>query len=217
MENLIMSISPIDRVFEIVGNLSFDFTTHRVQIDELNYLIDLCEADLPEGFVKLVRDADGNIGTSEQIYDTRRRRLLSMLEVAKSFPKTKSYSSGELLPTFELSEPDKDRVIKLCSGMRKIVFASDDFDEPHKKRLLNRIAAIEQQVQSKKGLYDVVLGGVSDLGETLGKFGKDIKPLSDRMAEILQITRNATKEYDQLPAPDEVKKLPAPDSEASAE
>jgi len=97
--------------------------------------------------------------------------------------------------------------------MRKIIHASEAFDVPHKKRLLNRIAAIEKQVYSDKGLLDVVLGGVSDIGETLGKFGGDIKPLTDRMAEVKKITRSGSEEYKQLPEPDEVKSLPAPEEE----
>lgn len=122
-----------------------------------------------------------------------------------------------LLPTFSLAQADKDRVLELCTGMRKIIFASQDFDEPHKKRLLNRIAAIEKQVHSPKGLFDVVLGGVSDVGETLGKFGKDIKPLTDRMNEVVKITRKGTKEYDQIPAPEDIKRLPAPDDGSKEE
>ena len=62
-------------------------------------------------------------------------------------------------------------------------------------------------------MLDVICGGVSDIGETLGKFGVDIKPLTDRMTEVMQITRAGSKEYEQLPAPEEVKQLPKPSDE----
>jgi len=95
--------------------------------------------------------------------------------------------------------------------MRKIILATPDFDDPHRVRLLNRLSAIEKEVLKSTGLFDVIRGGMNDLGETLGKFGKDIKPLTDRMREVVSIVRKSTKAYDQLPDPDEIEKLPAPD------
>ena len=106
---------------------------------------------------------------------------------------------------------EKGRVLELSSQIRKIIFASTAFDEPHKRRLLNRIAAIENEVNQPKGKLDVILGGVSDIGDALKKFGGDLKPLSDRISEIKKITQSKSKEYAQIPAPEEQKALPAPD------
>ncbi|UWR69593.1 hypothetical protein [Phaeobacter inhibens] len=117
----------------------------------------------------------------------------------------------ELLPQFELGKDDKVKVLKLCADMRKIVISTDAFDQPHKRRLLNRIAGIEFQVEQPKGLLDVIRAGVSDIGETLGKFGTDIKPLTDRMNEVAKITRSNSKEYEKIPAPEEIKQLPKPE------
>lgn len=97
--------------------------------------------------------------------------------------------------------------------MRKIVLASPVFDEAHKRRLLDRITAIEKQVHQKKGRLDVVLAGVSDVGDTLKKFGTDLKPLTDRMTEIKRITQGSSTEYEAIPAPEELAKLPAPNEE----
>jgi len=123
----------------------------------------------------------------------------------------------DFVPTFSLNAKDKDRVLELCADMRKIILATVEFDNAHKVRLSNRIFSIEAEVHKKKGLFDVVLGGVSDIGETLGKFGKDIKPLTDRMAEVKKITRKNTQAYDQIPAPEEIKRLPKPDEEGYEE
>lgn len=120
-------------------------------------------------------------------------------------------TSDELEPKFELAESEKAEVLKLSDQMRKIVFSSAVFDEPHKKRLLDRIAAIEKEVHQPKGRLDVILAGVSDVGDTLKKFGGDLKPLSDRMREIKSIAQSNSKEYVQIPAPEDVKKLPAPE------
>jgi hypothetical protein len=184
----------------------------RADMDEITMLTDIIRNNLPDKFIKLVIAADEDFPSSDEGRFELLQRLEKILEVAIAFPgayKTDEIGNG-LLPTFELSKSDQSRVFELCDQMRKIVFASAVFDEPHKRRLLDRVAAIEQQVHQKKGKFDVILGGISDIGETLGKFGVDIKPLTDRMNEVVKITRKGTKEYDQLPAPEEVKQLPPP-------
>ncbi len=180
-------------------------------MDELAMLVSLEKRNLPTRFVELIGQMDSSFPTTSSGRAHAHERLSRILQVASQFPE-QEVSSGteELLPTFHLAKPDHDRVMALCADMRKIVFSSTVFDEPHKRRLLNRIAGIEYQLSQAKGLFDVVRGGINDLGETLGKFGKDIKPLTDRMNEVVSIVRRSTKEYDQLPPPDEVKQLPPP-------
>lgn len=119
----------------------------------------------------------------------------------------------QLDPHFQLSLDENAHVLHLCAALRESIFRSKLFDAPHRRRLLDRVAAIEREIHLPKGRLDVVLGGMSDVGEALGKFGNDIKPIFDRMSEILKITRGGSKEYDQLPPPDEVKRLPPPDEE----
>ena len=119
--------------------------------------------------------------------------------------------SPDLAPQFSLEEKEKERVLKLSEDMRKIVFSSSIFDEPHKRRLLNRIAAIETEVHQKNGRLDVVLAGVVDVGDALGKFGKKVEPLTKRMKEVADLARSGSRQYDQIPPPEDVPALPAPD------
>ncbi len=188
-------------------------------IDELLMLVEESRSLLPNRFLELSDTLDSfDIDAPEEhpwFYETC-KRLLRVLEVQERIVRKRANHTGSLTPVFTLEEKDKNRVLKLCSDMRKIVLASTDFDHPHKIRLANRIAAIEDQIHREKGMFDVILGGVSDIGETLGKFGKNIKPLTDRMNEVMKITRKATKEYDQIPPPEEVKQLPKPNSPKKA-
>ncbi len=187
--------------------------------DELFMLTNASEAELPSRFVELVKETDQDFpGGDSPLASNKRanlaKRLSKILTVSEKYrladAKLPEELSDELVPTFSLGAKDKKRVLNLCGQMRKIVLATTVFDQPHKRRLLNRIAGIEAQVEQPKGMLDVVRAGVSDVGETLGKFGNDIKPLTDRMKEVAQITRANSKEYEQIPAPEEVKQLPAP-------
>ena len=204
----------LGRVYEIVRDFHAKKDFSRSSFDELVMLTDANETSLPKKFIQIVRETDENFPLQSFRKDFT-DRLLTILQVSKEYdlvPSTNDeLDTDELVPTFYLGKNDKTKVLNLCAQMRKIVLATTVFDQPHKRRLLNRIAGIEYQIEQQKGLLDVVRAGISDVGETLGKFGTDIKPLTERMKEVFQIARSNSKQYDQIPAPEEVKKLPAPD------
>ena len=204
----------LGRVYEIVRDFHAKKHFSRSSLDELVMLTDANETSLPKKFIQIVRETDENF-TLQSFRKDFTDRLLMILQVSKEYDLVSSTNNeldtDELVPTFYLGKNDKKKVLNLCAQMRKIVLATTVFDQPHKCRLLNRIAGIEYQIEQQKGLLDVVRAGISDVGETLGKFGTDIKPLTERMKEVFQIARSNSKQYDQIPAPEEVKKLPAPD------
>lgn len=211
-----------DRVIKIVKDLSRSNDASAADLDELRILHSRTRSIFPTEFNELMESIPyGNTSVSKNNWAQRLLRILTVIDTLPD--ELKDSAAGgesqptELIPMFELGKPDKARIFELCIDMRKIVFSTQEFDEPHRRRLLNRIAAIESETHKPKGMFDVVRAGMSDVGETLGKFGKDIKPLTDRMAEVVGIARKATKEYDQLPPPEEVKRLPAPSAEESAD
>ena len=114
---------------------------------------------------------------------------------------------------FFLDLDDRARVMGLITEMRHIVHQSATFDDAHRRRILKRLAKIEDEVLKAQGNFDTILAGIAEIGETLGQFGKDVKPLTDRMQEIRKITQRSTKNADQLPAPEEPRKLPPPEDD----
>ncbi len=205
------------RVSKLIEELSDDYQSLRVEIDELAHLVDICSDRLPKRFVSLVKEADNGTPASDSGMYLLKNRLKASLEVGKQYPTEKNnehdQNTFELIPRFHLGEKDKARVYELCTDMRKIIFASEVFDEPHKVRLLNRIAAIEKEVHRELGKLDTVLAGVVDIGDALGKFGRKVEPLTKRMKEVADITRGGSKQYEQIPASEEPLGLPAPDEE----
>ena len=184
----------------------------RADFDEVEMLADYLGDDLPRRFRNIINEGYAWSLSEQRLMSQRLKRILEIEEI---FPSSaNSRSTDEFLPKFRLSAGDKTRVLELTEKMRRIVLASAIFDEAHKRRLLNRINAIEKQVHQESGLLDVVLGGVSDVGDTLKKFGTDLKPLTDRMSEIKRITQSNSEEYAQIPPPEDVEALPSPDEES---
>lgn len=194
--------------------MSAKFSVSLADFDAVSTYIDADPTIFPERLKKLLA-SPGQNNDEWQLTLTRVRSIAgAMSQIPKSLNARgdeKTQEQVKLLPLFELEDAEKNRILELCGQMRKIVWASDDFDQPHRVRLLNRIAAIEIEVQKPKGWFDVVRGGIDDLGETPGSFGVKIKPLTDRMAEVVGIARRKTKDYEKLPTPEEVKQLPPPD------
>lgn len=180
--------------------------------DEIGFLAEFAQSEIPVGALRLATGGfDSTDFVQKQICE-RILRALSLREQYGLIPTVQEQEPSDALePTFSLEANDKARIFELSATMRKIVFASIVFDDAHKRRLLNRISAIENQVKQPKGKLDVILGGVSDVGDTLKKFGQDLKPLSDRMTEIRKIAQSGSNEYEQIPAPEEIDALPAPE------
>ncbi len=152
------------------------------------------------------KDLDGSNVRSEECFVFSAKIANEALQAKL----TERFSFEVEEPLFALEKDEIEQISSLSAEMRDIVTDSDLFDKNHKRRLLGRINAIEVEVQKPEGRLDVILGGISDVGDTLKKFGEDAKPLVDRMREIRGITQKKSSEYEGLPAPEEVKNLPAP-------
>jgi len=200
----------IDILMAKVANAIRRKALYQHDLDAIAMLTNAAKNKLPSRFVEIVSDMDKNF--LHHSGDSRLNclyRLNEIYEVSKLLPATSidGLDSEELTPLFSLEEEETNEILDLCSKMRKIILSTNEFDQAHKVRLLNRISAIESEVHKEKGRFDVILAGVSEVGETLGKFGTSIKPLTDRMAEVAKITRSKTKAYDQIPAPEDVKQI----------
>lgn len=114
--------------------------------------------------------------------------------------------------SFSVPQDDKDKIYALTAEMRVTIHQSS-FDQGHKNRLLKRINRIDIEVGKPKGSWDVFLARAQEFGQYTGEFGKDIKPLVDRLNEIMKIVRPHSKNEPLLPAPEEQKRLPSPKKE----
>ena len=208
-----MAVNAYRRLLKELDEIGSNFPS-RVQTDRLNYLAENGDETIPVEIKNLIKELYSSYSYyTDNKFEGRELvvRAIALLELHLELGSEQQVSSNDaLLPTFSLPQDDKSRVLELCGQMRQIIIKTDFLDDPHRRRLLDRVAGIEHQVHQPKGIFDIVRGGIDDVGETLGTFGKNVKPLTDRMKEVAQIARRNTQEYDQLPAPEEIKQLPAP-------
>lgn len=184
----------------------------QADFDELQTLSMLAGSALPETYQSILSKTKFSMDGRDQ-KNLAERLKRSLLVAEKYGLASTSLTTDELIPTFSLEKSDHERLSKLCGDMRNIVFSSQFFDDPHKRRLLNRIAAIENEAMKEKGNLDTVLAGIVDVGDALGAFGRKVEPLTKRMQEVAGIAKKGSREYDQLPSPNEIKALPSPEDD----
>lgn len=137
--------------------------------DELFELSVLLGELLPTRFLAIIQNGYPFEGYKQLSMAQRLKRTLDLQASYGNIGRPEI--ADDLTPTFQLAQAEKVRVLELSSQMRGIVFKSAQFDEPHKRRLLNRIAAIENEINQPKGKLDVILAGLSDIGDAANKFG----------------------------------------------
>jgi len=101
---------------------------------------------------------------------------------------------------YELTEADIKRIQTLINELRSLIADSKDFEEDHRRRILNRLEALQGEIHRRLSNVDRFYGLIGDAGIVLGKFGTDAKPFVDRVREILEIVWRSQATAEKLPA-----------------
>ncbi|MBY8949468.1 hypothetical protein J1G35_26760 [Pseudomonas sp. SH10-3B] len=101
---------------------------------------------------------------------------------------------------YDFSEADVNRVQTLINELRTLLTADSSLDDDHKRRLLNRLEALQKELHKRVSDLSNFYHLIGDAGVAVGKLGKDAKPFVDRIAEILQIGWKAQARAEKLPS-----------------
>jgi hypothetical protein len=142
-------------------------------------------------YTLLVKEAIKPMVESE-VGNTRKRELLSAINLKK-----KKLDKGFF---YEFSAGDLSRIQVLINELREEITASDLFENGHKQRLLRRLEVMQSEMHKKMGDVDRIWGLIGDAGIVIGKFGKDAKPMVDRIKEMTKITWNTQARAEELPS-----------------
>lgn len=108
-----------------------------------------------------------------------------------------SLGSGFL---YEFTQGDLDRIQVLINELRTLIRESTLFEPEHQRRLLARLEKLQTEMHKKVSDVDRFWGLVGDAGVALGKFGKDVKPIVDRVREIVDIVWRTQARAEELPS-----------------
>jgi hypothetical protein len=128
----------------------------------------------------------------DEIGSLNRNQFLSAIENKK-----KILSKGFF---YEFTDGDLNRIQQLINELRSEITQSDLFEDGHRSRLLRRLEAMQSELHKKMSDVDKIWGLVGDAGIAMGKFGKNAKPLVDRIKELAQIAWTTQARAEELPS-----------------
>lgn len=101
---------------------------------------------------------------------------------------------------YEFSEGDLTKIQGLLNALREQVVESSLFEEKHRRRLLQRLERLQQELHKKQSDLDHFWGLIGDAGVAIGKFGEDSKPFVDRIKQITDIVWRTQSRAEELPS-----------------
>lgn len=125
-------------------------------------------------------------------------KKVDSLKFAKAREKYAKYLGGVFL--YEFSDGDLVTIQRLLDELRVTITESELFDAKHKQRILNKLESLQSELHKKMTSLAKFWDLIGDAGVVLGKFGKDAKPLVDRIREIAQIIWRTQARAEELPS-----------------
>lgn len=105
---------------------------------------------------------------------------------------------------YEFSQADLERIQKLVNELRDQVSSSPVFEEQHRTRLMKRLENLQRELHKRVSDLDRFWGLIGDAGVAIGRFGKDAKPIVERITEIAQIVWHTQAQSEGLPSTTEM-------------
>jgi hypothetical protein len=135
------------------------------------------------------------------VYFARLKKQFQAEAKKRQFERQQSLFTEELGGGFlyEITPSDLERLQTLLDECRALITASDRFGPDHKRRLLRRLERLQAELHKSVSDLDRFWALVGEAGVALGKFGRDAKPLVDRIREITGIVWRSQARAEDLP------------------
>lgn len=86
--------------------------------------------------------------------------------------------------SYEFTDGDLAKVQTLLNEMRQLISDNKDLKAEYKRRILKRLEKLQSELHKSMSDIDNVLGVIMDISIAVGKAGKNVKPMVDRLNEI---------------------------------
>lgn len=99
---------------------------------------------------------------------------------------------------YSLTKENADRTQQLINELRDIVNKTNSISDEHKLRLLRKLERLQMEFHKKESDFDRFWGFVGEIGPVIGKFGRDVKPFTDRLRELVDIVTKTQSDGQQV-------------------
>lgn len=88
---------------------------------------------------------------------------------------------------YAFTDNDFARIQTLINELRDLITTNKLFNEEHRSRMLRRLEAMQRELHKKTSDIDRFWGFIGEAGMNARKFGEDLKPITDRVRELVVI------------------------------
>lgn len=185
--------SVVDIVAEIVSILEDDVTFSELTLPELPVIDHNSIANL-KSFVEYVKKVKKTVQPliDQENRSSKNQKFFALIQQKKSDLNKGFY--------YEFTDGDIKRIQLLVNELRDEISSSNLFNDEHRQRLLRRLETMQSEIHKKMSDVDRIWGLVGDAGVVIGKFGKDAKPIVDRIKELSKIAWRTQARAEELPS-----------------
>ncbi len=198
-----------NKFLEAVHNYKLEDDRYYYIIEEAHILLKVfCEKKLPKRkyhVPNLTGTRKANVENILRFFNNLAAESLQYIEKQNNAKKLKHYKNVveiafEDVFHFEFTEGDLERIQQLINELRDLISKTKELKQKHKQRLLIKLEKLQTEFDKKMTTLAQVLEAIIEIGVNLGRFGKDIKPLTDRIGELANIILSAQKRAYELPS-----------------
>ena len=203
-------------VEKIVEKFNHAFKGHNLASDEYYYIVEelhlllkvFCKKKLPKRRYSVPNLTDNRESNVKQIasflaklFDESQKCIQQQADAKRLIHYKNVFEIAfEDVFHFEFTEGDLERIQQLINELRDLISKTKELDKKHQQRLLIKLEEVQKEFHKKMTTLAKVLEAIIEIGVNLGRFGKDIKPLTDRIGELAGIILSAQKRAYELPS-----------------
>lgn len=152
------------------------------------------------GVIRILNGVAAKLGTLASEAQSRINERVNKSEFQSLFSLYTDVFAKVTAITYEFSETDYDRIQALINTIRDEIHKAPLISEEHRRRLLRKLEALQQELHRRISDLDRFFGFVALVGIEAGKFGENIKPLTDRVKELSEAVCNVIRAVEGAPS-----------------
>jgi len=116
--------------------------------------------------------------------------------------------------SYKFNDNEHKQLQDILNDMRQIIVDGEFLAEEHKRRVLNKLEKLQEELHKSVSDLSVLYGRIVEASEVVGKVGRNIDPFTNRAKEFIRILQKKQDETEGLPESNDG--LPGPNSDIPA-
>jgi len=173
------------------------------QLEQAEFVDDLETPESDEEYLQILRKIAQQIAYAG--FKVEKNEIEQEIKNAKEKTKKKYISH------YIFEESEYERLQNLINEMREGVLKCEAFDEQHRRRVINKLENLQQELHKRVSSLSMLYGRVIEASQVAGKVGRNLDPVTDKARDFIRILSKTQDREENLPETDS--ELPGPEAD----